>query len=242
MKICGAQTKPVSGNIEANIKRHLLFIDKAMSCGADLIIFPELSLTGYEPTLARKLATRPDDERFELFQKISDASNVSIGIGVPTINGDHIFISMILFQPKRAPLIYSKKYLHPDEDPFFVSGVNFPSVKINDTSIGLAICYELSIPDHINSARNSGAEVYIASVAKFSKGVENAVKTLSDISVQYSIPSVMVNAVGPADNGTCTGNSSVWNDKGQLIGQLGNSAEGIIVYNTVSGEIFEKAI
>ena len=242
MNLCGAQTKPFTGNIEANIERHLSFIDRAISNGADLIVFSELSLTGYEPTLARKLATRPDDERFEPFQKISDAYRVSIGVGVPTISSDRIFISMILFQPEMLPLVYSKKYLHSDEDPFFVSGINFPSVTINDTSIGLAICYELSIPDHISAARKSGAEIYIASVAKFANGVENALKTLSEISIQHSIPTVMVNAVGPADNGTCTGNSSVWNNKGQLVGQLGSSTEGIIVYNTLSGEVIQKTV
>lgn len=242
MKVCGAQTKPVTGNIEANIQRHLIFINKAISCGADLVIFSELSLTGYEPTLAKKLATESNDQRFEIFQKIGEASGVSIGVGVPTIHGDDVFISMILFQPNKPPIVYSKKYLHPDEESFFISGVNFPSIKINDTSVGLAICYELSIPDHIRAARESGAEVYVASVAKFASGVEKALKTLGDISIQYSMPAIMVNAVGPADNGMCMGNSAVWNGIGQLVGQLGSSEEGILVYNTFSGEVIERTI
>jgi predicted amidohydrolase len=242
MKLCGAQTKSVTGNIDANIERHLIFIEEAISCESDLIIFPELSLTGYEPTLARNLATRPNDERLEPFQKISEESRVSIGVGVPTIHGDGVFISMILFQPNKRPMVYSKKYLHPDEEPFFISGVNFPSIIISDTSVGLAICYELSIPDHISAARKSGAELYVASVAKFASGVKKAQETLSDISMQYSIPTVMVNAIGAADNGMCTGNSSVWNDKGELVGQLGSSVEGILIYNTLSGEVNEKVI
>ena len=170
-----------------------------------LIIFSELSLTGYEPSLAKELSTRADDQRFDVFQKISNTCKVSIGVGVPTDNGNHVSISMILFQPNKPPLVYSKKYLHPDEDEFFVPGANFPSLRINDTSIGIAICYELSIPEHFSAARESGAEIYIASVAKFAKGVENAVKTLSDIAIKHSIPVLMVNAVGIADNGICTG-------------------------------------
>ena len=165
-----------------------------------------------------------------------------IGVGVPTDNGNHVSISMILFQPNKPPLVYSKKYLHPDEDEFFVPGANFPSLRINDTSIGIAICYELSIPEHFSAARESGAEIYIASVAKFAKGVENAAKTLSDIAIKHSIPVLMVNAVGIADNGICTGNSSTWNSKGQLAGQLGSSTEGLIVYDTVSEETIVKTI
>ena len=149
---------------------------------------------------------------------------------------------MILFQPNKPPLVYSKKYLHPDEEEFFVPGANFPSLRINDTSIGIAICYELSIPEHFSAARESGAEVYIASVAKFAKGVDNAVKTLSDIAIKHSIPVLMVNAIGIADNGICTGNSSIWNSKGQLAGQLGSSTEGLIVYDTVSEETIVRTI
>jgi predicted amidohydrolase len=242
MKICGAQTKPVTGNIQANIERHLLFIDRALSSGADTIIFSELSLTGYEPSLAKELSTRADHQQFDVFQRISNTCKASIGVGVPTDNGNHVSINMIIFQPNKSPLVYSKKYLHPDEEEFFVPGANFPSIIINDTSIGIAICYELSIPEHFRAAHESGAEIYIASVAKFAKGVENAAKTLSDVAIKHSIPVLMVNAVGIADNGICTGNSSIWNSKGQLAGQLGSSTEGLIVYDTVSEETIVKTI
>jgi predicted amidohydrolase len=49
MKICAAQTRPVRGDIQTNIDNHKKLIDLAVSNGADIIIFPELSLTGYEP-------------------------------------------------------------------------------------------------------------------------------------------------------------------------------------------------
>lgn len=235
MKICAAQSKPIKGNIQANIENHLLFIDRAVSNGADAIIFSELSLTGYEPTLAKALATNADDSRLIIFEEISDKVGITIGAGLPTINGNGFSISMILFRPNKPRLVYSKRYLHPDEEEFFISGKNFPSLTINDTTIGIAICYELSVPDHSNAARNSGAEIYIASVAKFAEGVENALKTLPKIANKYAMPAMMVNAIGPADNGVCTGNSSVWDSAGQLVGQLDNSREGILFYDMKSG-------
>ena len=240
MKICAAQTKPVTGNIQANIENHLLFIGRAVSMGADAILFSELSLTGYEPTLAKKLATQADDSRLDVFQEISNKTGITICAGLPTVNGNSISISLIIFRTNTPRLVYSKKYLHPDEDEFFIPGKNFPSLTINETTIGIAICYELSIPDHSKDAYNNGSEIYIASVAKFAKGVENAVKTLSGIANKYSMPAMMVNAVGPADNGLCTGNSSVWDGKGNLIGQLDDSREGILIYDTISGETVLK--
>jgi len=59
--------RPLKGDIQSNIKNHKILIDLAVYNGADTIIFPELSLTGYEPELAKKLATTPDDSRFDDF-------------------------------------------------------------------------------------------------------------------------------------------------------------------------------
>lgn len=46
-KVSIAQISPVLGDIERNIKKHIQFIDKALKKKADMVIFPELSLTGY---------------------------------------------------------------------------------------------------------------------------------------------------------------------------------------------------
>jgi predicted amidohydrolase len=49
------------GDIQRNIEHHKNFIALAGSYGVDTVIFPELSLTGYEPALAKALATHTDD-------------------------------------------------------------------------------------------------------------------------------------------------------------------------------------
>ena len=94
MKICVAQTRPVKGAVQSNIERHKKLIDLAFSDGAEMVIFPELSITGYEPELAKELATTENDSRFDDFQKISNAKQITIGIGVPTKNDAGISISI----------------------------------------------------------------------------------------------------------------------------------------------------
>lgn len=71
MKISVAQMRAVAGNIPENIKKHERLIDIVNSMQSDAIFFPELSLTGYEPRLAKELATNPDDSRLGLFQKLT---------------------------------------------------------------------------------------------------------------------------------------------------------------------------
>ena len=234
MKIGVAQTRPVTGDIPANIEYHKTFIAMAAMNGVDAIIFPELSLTGYEPSLAKELATDATDSRFDPFQQLSDTKQITIGVGVPIKSASGIHISMVLFQPNKPRQVNSKKYLHADEDPFFISGDNISGLVIKETPIALAICYEISIPEHAENASTSGAQVYIASVAKTVKGVEKARTRLSDIAGKHGMTVLLSNNVGMCEDGECGGRSAAWNNKGTLLGELNDMNEGILILDTTT--------
>lgn len=242
MKICAAQTRPITGDIPSNIERHKRLIDLAVANGADTIIFPELSLTGYEPTLAQALATQPDDRRFDDFQRIADTRQITVGVGVPTKNDSGICISLVIFQPHQARQTYAKQYIHPDEEEFFVSGQNSIGLLGDQTNLALAICYELSVPEHAEKAYQSGAAIYVASVAKFVTGVDKATKRLAEIANQYSMTVLMANSIGQADGAECAGKTSVWNHKGELLGQLDDTHEGLIIFDTDSQELTQVTV
>ncbi len=242
MKICVAQTKPVKGDIQRNVEGHKILINMATSSGAHVIIFPELSLTGYEPDLVKELATTQYDKRFDDFQKISDTGQIIIGVGVPIKNNEGICISMILFQPGKERHIYSKKYLHPDEEPFFVSGQNSPIIKVDGMNVAFSICYEISVPKHSERAFKQGADIYIASVAKSVNGIDRAINTLSEIAGKYSMTVLMSNCVGKSDGQLCAGKSSAWNNKGLLAGQLDDLSEGILMFDTQLNEVMIETI
>lgn len=240
MKISIAQTRPVKGDIAANIQAHKNLIGLALLHRSEMIIFPELSITGYEPELAKELATTKDDKRFDEFQQISDLNKIIIGIGVPTKNSDGINISMVVFQPHQSRQTYSKMYLHADEEPFFVSGQG--SIDLLENNIALAICYEISIPEHSENAHRKGAEIYIASVAKTESGVTKAIENLSDIAKKYSMKILMCNSVGPGDNFIAAGKSSCWDNKGNLLGQLDANSEGILILDTQMDQLTQLTL
>jgi predicted amidohydrolase len=240
VKICVAQTRPVKGDIQTNIEGHKRLIDLAIANGADTIIFPELSITGYEPALSKVLATTPDDNRFDDFQHISDEKHITIGVGMPLKNGEAISIAMIIFQPNKARGIYYKQHLHEDELPYFIEGQGQAPLAKNKTA--LAICYELSVPEHSENASKDGAEIYIASVAKSVSGVEKAINTLSDIARKYSMTVLMANCIGYCDNFECGGKTSIWNRKGVLAGQLNDRSEGILIIDTETQQVLERTV
>ena len=242
MNICVAQTKPIKGDIQKNIEHHKHLVNLAASKDAHLIIFPELSITGYEPSLASELAMDINDSRLDDFQEISDLKNITIGVGIPAKNSLAVYIAMVLFQPHQPRTAYFKEYLHPDEEPFFVSGVNAVGLIGSEANIALAICYEISVPRHSEKAYQNGAQIYIASVAKSASGVEKAAASLSAIAKKYAMAVIMSNCIGYCDSFKCGGQSAVWNNKGELVVQLNKHEEGLIVYDSKTGKIVTQIV
>jgi len=241
MKICIAQTKSEKGNIQRNIENHLEYIERAIKLKADLIIFPELSITNYEPDLAKELATEIESSVFNPFQEISNANEITIGIGMPTNAIDGVNISMLIFQPNKERTIYSKQMLHSDELPYFVCGKNQTFLTINGVKIAIGICYETLQREHFLNANNQGAEIYIASVAKPKAGIEKAHKYFPQIAIEFNTPILMSNCVGHCDNFMSVGQSAVWNKIGELMEQLDANNQGLLIYDTKT-EQTEKEI
>ncbi len=242
MKICVAQIKPKRGDIQRNINNHKKLINIAVLNKSDMIVFPELSLTGYEPELSKKLAIDYDDNSLNIFQEISNTKEITIAVGMPTKKNSAIYISMIIFQSHKPRLVYSKQYLHEDEYPYFSKGNQQVYLTKNDLKIAFGICYELSIPQHSENAFKNSATIYITSVAKTVNGVEKAVKSLSNIAHNYSMTVLMSNCIGKCDNFESSGTSSVWNNKGLLVGQLNDINEGILILDTNTNKVIEKFI
>jgi len=240
MKICIAQTRAVKGDIEANLVNHKKVIELSASHGAKMIIFPELSLTGYEPEVANALARNQDDEQLNELQQASDEKNIMIGAGIPVRSGKDVLIGMIIFRPLQPRQTYFKQYLHPDEEPWFVKGLPQQILEGFNDHIALAICYEISVPDHARRAHESGAKIYIASVAKTVEGMERAFGTLAATAEKYSMVVLVSNCVGECEGKEAGGRSAIWNDKGMLLEQLNDKDEGIIIFDTNTMETIKE--
>jgi predicted amidohydrolase len=254
MKIAAAQIFPFKGDLSLNITKHLDFVSRAVASGAGLILFPELSLTSYESRRARELASTAEDPRLEVFQQKSDAGNIIICAGLPTRHActtassqhdidimagrrdEGIRISMLIFQPGKKMQVYSKRFLHADELPYFVPGQDTFLIQSGNISFAPAICYESTLEENAASAAAAGARIYLAPVADSASGVEKAFRIYPEYARKYKMTILFSNALGPCDDFICRGRSAVWNKRGELMGQLGEEEEGLLVYDTETGE------
>jgi len=236
MRIGVAQTRPVKGDIAANLADHQQWASLAIEHGVDLLVFPELSITGYEPTLAGQLATTAEDERFAGLQRMSDRYGIFLGVGVPIRVENGVQIGMVIFRPDEPRLVYAKQYLHADELPYFVPGREQLFLSMDDHKIAPAICFELSVPEHSVNAYSSRADIYLASVAKTAAGLEKAIRTLSGIACTYSMTVLLANSIGLCADGMCAGGSAVISDKGEVIAELFDDEEAMLIYDTGTGK------
>lgn len=237
MKIAVAQTRPIKGDISANITAHKKLISLAISYKADTIFFPELSITGYEPELANEIATNHDDKKFDDLEEISNKNKITIGVGMPTKNKSGIKISMLIFQPGTPRQTYSKQQLHADELPYFVNGEKQIILTVGNKKIAPAICYESLQTGHSEIAHQLGAEIYVACVAKSQNGIDKALVHYPAVAKKFSMPVLMSNCVGYCDNFQSVGKTSVWTKQGNLVGQLDDKLEGILIFDTETEEV-----
>jgi predicted amidohydrolase len=146
LRIALAQFNTKLGDVEANLQTHLEHIEEAVSQGADLLIFPELSLTGYAlQDLAVTSALQPhqEDPVFNNLLKASQAIDLMVGF----VHEDHrhrFYIASAYLSKGKILHIHNKVYLPTygmfDEGRFFAWG---DSVRAFDTRfgrVGMLIC------------------------------------------------------------------------------------------------------
>lgn len=236
MKLIAAQIACTAGNIEHNLDKHVDVIEIAASLGGDVIVFPELSLTGYQPRLAEVLAMQPEDERLEVFQWLSDRFGMLIAVGAPVRKAGGNRIGMLVFQPQLPRTLYCKQRLHPDEFPFFLPGAGQSLFTRGETILAPAICYESLQAEHAQQAAHAGAQVYFTSVAKSQRGVDTAYGHYPVIAREHGMSVIMANCVGQADDYVAAGQSGAWNAEGVLVIGADAVSEALVVYDPGSGE------
>ncbi|WP_129932721.1 MULTISPECIES: carbon-nitrogen hydrolase family protein [unclassified Pseudomonas] len=234
MKLCAVQLASLKGDLPGNLQRHLVCIEQAAALGAELVVFPELSLTGYEPSVARQAALPVTSARLDPLQAACDRLGITVAVGLPLPTPDGIRIGMPIFCPEAPRQAYAKQRLHDDELPYFTPGDQALLLEVGEHRVAPAICYESMFLAHAAVARERGAELYLVSVAKTAKGIREGYAHYPEVARELGMPVLMANCVGPADTFIGAGGSAAWDSQGHLLASLDDHSEGLIVLDTRS--------
>lgn len=97
-----AQINSVRKDYKQNIDKHMDYIKLASQNDAKIIIFPELSITGYEQELAREQYFIRDDSRLDCFKKASVDHDIIIVAGAPLLLENQLYISSLILHQRIA--------------------------------------------------------------------------------------------------------------------------------------------
>lgn len=231
MKIALGQIESISGQIEANIENHIGYCREAGNLKCDLIVFPELSLTGYQPETAADHAFSIHDYRLWPLQEVANQYQMHIAVGAPLRIREYLGIGMIWITPDTFPISYTKQRLHPSEEAYFAPLSTMQTFRIGSHRIAPAICYESTLKESVQRAQSLNADIYLVSTAKKREKLPEAQDQLESFSREFGLTTLMVNFVGESGAFRSSGGSSVWSSEGQLLGRIEDPETGLLVFD-----------
>ncbi|MEX1172411.1 MAG: nitrilase-related carbon-nitrogen hydrolase [Chloroflexota bacterium] len=154
IRVALAQIAPVLGRLDLNLARHREVLDEARVAGADLVVFPELGLTGYLlQDLASEVALRRDDPRLADLAAMTSGSSAIVSF-VEESNDHRLFIAAALMEDGEIRHVHRKLYLPTyglfDERRFFAPGDMLRAVPSRlGVGLGIGVCedfWHLPVP------------------------------------------------------------------------------------------------
>jgi len=250
LRIALAQVAPRLGQLDENLARHRELIAEARDGSVDLVVFPELGLTGYLlQDLAAEVALRLDDRR--LTDLAVAADGLSAVVSFVEESADHrLFIAAALLEEGRIRHVHRKLYLPTyglfDERRFFAAGEQLRAVPSRlGVGLGIGICedfWHLSVPQilaldgaHllINVSSSPGRD--LAAANEVGLGTATSWWTLMRTYAQLTTSVVVfVNRVGveePLSSARFYGSSYFCDPRGQIVAQASDSEDEVLVHD-----------
>ena len=228
LKISLVQSNPTVGGTELNAESVFVKAIEADTNGSDLIVFPEMFLSGYQPLdLVNKLSFL--DSISQQVKRIAQSTkdlSVRILIGGPWLLDGKVYNAYISIYRGYIKIVSKKTHLPNydvfDEKRFFVSGDELEVLDLGTLKIGFPICEDVWHPDIIARLKKMGAELIIipnGSPYETSKLAERQAIIKSRCK-ESNLPIIYLNLVGGQDDLVFDGGSFVYDNKGTIVCQF----------------------
>ena len=229
LTLAAAQSASVAGDLASNLRTHLAFIAAAAESGVDLLLFPELSLTGYEPTLAAELALEPTDLRLQPLRDACREARLTAIVGAPVHGPAGLHIGALILGADGSCQVHTKQYLHPGESPPFTAGTGGDLLNIRGLNGALAICADSNHRAHATAARAQGADVYLVSAVIGATGYAADSAHLAAHAQELGFPVLLANHGAPTGGYACVGRSAFWLADGQCLAAAPGAGELLLI-------------
>ncbi|WP_426998837.1 carbon-nitrogen hydrolase family protein [Pseudarthrobacter sp. N5] len=231
LTVSAVQYRALEGGIEANAQEHVRLIEDADSHGARLVIFPELSLTGYDLPLLQNPVywLAPADDRLESVREICRRSGITAVVGAAVNNADGTRrLASVVLHPDGQTDIASKTHLHGDEQAIFTPGTGAAILELDGWKIALAICFDAAVPSHAGAAAELGADVYAVSAVYTEHEEQRLALHLGARTMDNRMFGILANLGGETSLGASCGLSGFWGPDGLAIRQAAGASTEVV--------------
>ncbi|MFI8105779.1 carbon-nitrogen hydrolase family protein [Streptomyces sp. NPDC086023] len=231
MKIAAAQLGCVPGDVTANVRRLVSLAAAARDEGAELVVFPELALTGYElGALAADPAlwVTPDDPRLDPLRGVGAAVVVNCAL---RNGGSRPALASLVYGADGEPVTsYAKQHLYEQERDVFEAGDRDGRFELGGIGFALATCFDNHFEDLTGRGAADGCRVHLASsLYGTGGGAQERATVYPGIARSTGMYVVLANHVGPAGPWTGCGGSGVWAPGGALVAEADASTTMYVV-------------
>src|SRR6476660_4810362 len=252
IRIAMVQMNPTVGDLDGNVRRIAAWIREAKKAKADLVVFPELAITGYPP---EDLLLKPRfvaDNRRALQEVVLHCRGLAAVVGyvsqsddldtkparssVVAAGADELYNAAAVVADQKLITTYCKWYLPNygvfDESRYFHPGRRLPLIRLRGTLVGVNICEDIWLPDGPTGFQAAaGAEVIVnISASPFHLGKSRVrEQLLATRAREHGVIITYTNAVGGQDELVFDGNSVILDHQGEVIARGKAFEEDLIV-------------
>ena len=243
MKIALAQINPIVGNLKYNTKKILEFVERAKRENVELLIFPEMCLTGYPPKDLLLKKNFIDANQEALIKIAQECKTITIILGFVDAenkskdnsknNGEtkeenkiKLYNAAAVIQNQKIIHTYHKIHLPNydvfDEKRYFDAGNNTNLIKIHNQKIGINICEDIWIDEGpVKTQAQEGADLIVnISASPFHAGKATVRENLiAKRAKENNVPIIYTNLIGAQDDLIFDGRSYFFNKEGQILAQ-----------------------
>ncbi len=246
MRVAAAQTASLPGGPAANVGNHLRFAEAAARQGVQLLVFPELSLCGYDLQGLAGWALHPGDpllaplaeaaRRHGMALVAGAAAQAQEGAGRPGIGA-------FTFLPDGSCHIYHKRHLHPGEELYAAPGREDAHLqRIAGLPVALAVCADIGHERHGDAAAEAGAALYAAGVVMSDRGQAQDTACAQGHARRCGMAVLLANHGAPTGGYACVGHSAFWAPGGELLAQADGGGDWLVVAERAAGHWSAQAV
>jgi NAD+ synthase (glutamine-hydrolysing) len=248
VRLALAQINPVVGDLDGNRKLILERLEEAKANAADLVLFPELAVTGYPPEdlLLRPGFIRAAEKSVEAIAR--EARGTTVLVGGPHFDRD-LYNACYVLSSGEVKAVYRKRFLPNygvfDEDRYFAPGRDLILLEHGKTLVGLTVCEDMWQPGPpATDLALAGAELLVnVSASPFYVGRDREREEMFITRARDNTCFIaFCNTVGGQDELVFDGHSAVIDDEGTILARAPGFEEALLVVDVEPKEVIGRRL